>query len=45
MAGSENLERYWKRPGRESKRWKERERKRIEGKVDKEERGRRWLDG
>jgi len=23
----------------------ERERERIEGKVDKEERGRRWLDG
>lgn len=45
MAGSENLERYWKRPGRESKRWKVRERERIEGKVDKEERERRWLDG
>lgn len=31
MAGSENLERYWKRPRRESKRWSVRERDRERG--------------
>jgi len=41
MAGSENLERYWKRPRRESKRWRERERERERERRerDKEVRG------
>lgn len=34
MAGSENLERYWKRPRRESKRCRERERGGIKRRVE-----------
>lgn len=40
MAGSENLERYWKRPGRESKRRRERRERR-----DKEAKGEDGLPG
>lgn len=48
MAGSENLERYWKRPGRESKRWsvrekEKREREREGGEVEREKEGERGI--